>query len=135
MKKKKVLSVDTSTRFGSMGIYEVTDHIKPLAEKKWEGYHSEWIVGFLKELLTSACVQPSCFDEIYVGVGPGSFTGLRVAINMVRGLSYSFSLPIMAIDSLSVVAWPCAEKKTLGLVKSQKKLLLHQFLFQFIRWL
>ena len=116
------LSIDTSTRFGSMGIYD-TCSPKPLAQKEWEGSHSEVITEILTRLLTQSQVTLSDLERIYVGIGPGSFTGLRVAVNMARALSYSFSIPIWAADSLSILAWPHAkEKKNLSLVKMQRNI-------------
>ena len=105
-----VLSIDTSTRLGSMGIYESNPHSStPLAQKEWEGSHSEVITNHLIELLSQAQIKLSDIKEIHLGIGPGSFTGLRVAVNLVRAISYSFSTPIFATNSL--VAWPGPTQK------------------------
>ena len=118
-----LLSLDTSTRFGSMGIYDVqSESPKVLAQKGWEGFHSEVITDFLNTVLLQAQVKVSDLEAIFVGIGPGSFTGLRVGVNLVKALSYSLSTPIWAFNSLSVLAWPHRELNTLSLVKAQQNI-------------
>lgn len=127
-----VFSIDTSTCFGSMGIYEVHAHSSILlAQKEWskkEGSHSEVVTDFLTELLFQAQMKLSDVKGVYVGIGPGSFTGLRVAVNLVRAISYSFSTPIFAVNSLAILAWPHAETmRTLSLMNAQQNIVYVSF--------
>ena len=46
----------------------------------------------------------SKIDYLAVGVGPGSFTGLRIGIGVAQALAYTHSLPILAISSLEMLA-------------------------------
>ncbi len=123
-----VLAIDTSTSMGSMGFYEIhKDQWTLLADKNWVGSHSEVITEILMELLSQAQLKLKQLERIYVGIGPGSFTGLRVSINLVRTISYSFSIPVGAVNSLALLAWPHAhrhgqENKTLSLMKAQKNI-------------
>lgn len=44
-------------------------------------------------------------DVIVVGVGPGSFTGLRVAVSVAQGLAWGFDIPVIPICSLTSQLW------------------------------
>lgn len=60
-------------------------------------------------LLIEACLQQSqCklsdLDAIAVSIGPGSYTSLRVGLSTAKGLCYGLNVPLMPIDSLSIIA-------------------------------
>ena len=61
--------------------------------------HAERLVPMVAELLGAHI--PS---QILVGVGPGSFTGLRVAISAAHGMAIGWSVPLCGFDSLALVA-------------------------------
>jgi tRNA threonylcarbamoyl adenosine modification protein YeaZ len=61
-------------------------------------------------LLVDACLKKSKLtlskiDVFGVGVGPGSFTGLRIGISSVKGLSYALKKPCVGFSSLEAIAW------------------------------
>jgi tRNA threonylcarbamoyl adenosine modification protein YeaZ len=61
--------------------------------------HAERLVPMVADLL--GVHVPS---QILVGVGPGSFTGLRVAIAAAHGMAIGWSVPLAGFDSLALVA-------------------------------
>lgn len=58
------------------------------------------LVASLKELLDLTQVKTSEFNQIILGLGPGSFTGLRVGASVAKALAYVHQLPILGISSL-----------------------------------
>ena len=60
--------------------------------------HNRHVLVMLEELLEGR--SPSDFDAIVCGVGPGSFTGIRVAVGVAQGLAWSLSLPVIPFCSL-----------------------------------
>lgn len=103
-----ILSVDTSSKVGSLAI--VTEEGSKSCSwsrdesGSFKGSHSEVITIKYQELLSEAKIQPQEFSHIAVSIGPGSFTGLRVAINFAKTLAYSYQLPLITLNSLYVMA-------------------------------
>lgn len=56
------------------------------------------------ELLAQAGVAPAALDGVAFGRGPGAFTGLRTACAVAQGLAFGLGRPVLAIDSLALVA-------------------------------
>ncbi len=66
--------------------------------------HSQAILPMLTRLLVSAGLEWEQLDVLAVGVGPGSFTGIRVAIATVAGLNAVLDKPVLGVSSLAVTA-------------------------------
>lgn len=98
-----LLALDTSTAEGSVAVLE-RDRL--LATRKWsrKGSHSELLTHEIEECLKDAGLSPAKLEGICVGVGPGSFTGIRVAVNTARTLGYALSLPIFTYDTTELLA-------------------------------
>ncbi|MFM7502112.1 MAG: tRNA (adenosine(37)-N6)-threonylcarbamoyltransferase complex dimerization subunit type 1 TsaB [Betaproteobacteria bacterium] len=56
--------------------------------------------------------RPEALELIVLDRGPGQFTGLRAGIGLAQGLSMGWGIPILAIDSASVMAWSAWERLT-----------------------
>ncbi len=66
--------------------------------------HATRLLGMAAELLARADVAWSALDRIAVGLGPGTFTGLRVGIATARGLAQSLSVELVGVSSLRALA-------------------------------
>ncbi|MBL8734105.1 MAG: tRNA (adenosine(37)-N6)-threonylcarbamoyltransferase complex dimerization subunit type 1 TsaB [Planctomycetes bacterium] len=62
------------------------------------------LAGLVDELCRAHGVRPAALTALRLDVGPGSYTGLRVAVTFVRFLQRFGELPVLAVDSLAVLA-------------------------------
>ncbi len=65
---------------------------------------SEGLLGAVRAALAEADVRPAALAGIAVGLGPGSFTGLRVALALVKGLAFGYGTPVYGVSSLALLA-------------------------------
>ncbi|MCB0415359.1 MAG: tRNA (adenosine(37)-N6)-threonylcarbamoyltransferase complex dimerization subunit type 1 TsaB, partial [Bdellovibrionales bacterium] len=66
--------------------------------------HSEVILSKIQNLFQKANINFNDLDLLVVTMGPGSFTGVRVGINLINTLSFVFNKPIFSLDSLFLLA-------------------------------
>ena len=66
--------------------------------------HAEALMPLLLEVLAAGGTDFADLGQIAVGVGPGSFTGIRIALAAARGVGLAAKLPVLGVDSFSAVA-------------------------------
>lgn len=66
--------------------------------------HSQAVMPMLESLLARAELGWSSLDMLAAGIGPGSFTGLRIAAATLTGINSSLELPIIELSSLAIGA-------------------------------
>lgn len=72
--------------------------------------HSETLFPLLDDLLGVSGVKVGDFDSFACVVGPGSFTGIRIGMSVVKGFAYAKNKPIIAINSMEMLAYNIIEK-------------------------
>jgi len=98
------LGIDTSTRTGVLAL--VRDD-RLLLEETIDAKlnHSARLLPTLESALEKAGLSLAKLDCVGVGVGPGSLTGVRVAIAFGKGLVFAISKPLVAVSSLEAIAY------------------------------
>jgi len=66
--------------------------------------HSQAILPMLETLLIEAELDWNALQLLAIGIGPGSFTGLRVAAAIMSGINVGLRLPILELSSLAITA-------------------------------
>jgi len=94
-----ILAIDCSTAACTAALLDADGELLAERHEEISRGHAERLVPMIADLL--ADTVPS---EILVGVGPGSFTGLRVAIAAAHGMAIGWSAPLSGVDSLALVA-------------------------------
>ncbi len=111
------------TSLGSGEVCLLRDQM-PIDSLDWEkaGSHSEWLTLKVAELLEQNKLKPTDLKHIYCGVGPGSFTGIRVGVSFSRALAYSLSCPVSSLNTLDLLAAACDKKegRLLSCIDAQK---------------
>ena len=82
-----LLAVDTSTENCSVAIRWQDNFFSEAIESPRE--HSQRLLPFVEQMLQQAETELSQLDGLVVGVGPGSFTGVRIGVSMAQGLAFS----------------------------------------------
>ena len=94
-----ILALDTSTAACTAALLERNGTIVASRDEVIGRGHAERLVPMIAEMLDGHV--PS---KILVGVGPGSFTGLRVGIAAAHGLAIGWSVPLSGMNSLALLA-------------------------------
>lgn len=67
--------------------------------------HGSSLLPTLDELCRAAGLRPTDVQECYVSIGPGSFTGLRVAVTFARHLALASGARLVAVPTMEAIAW------------------------------
>jgi tRNA threonylcarbamoyladenosine biosynthesis protein TsaB len=99
-----ILNIETATKNCSVAIAKEGKTIvcKELATENFS--HAEKLHVFIEQILVESDVQFSELNAIAVSQGPGSYTGLRIGVSSAKGFSYALNIPLIAVDTLQLLA-------------------------------
>jgi len=98
----QVLALDTSTEYCSVALWRdgaVIERCDLVGQR-----HSEVLMEMVDSLLRDADVKLAQVDGIAFGMGPGSFTGVRIACGTTQGLALGANLPVAGVCTLQALA-------------------------------
>jgi tRNA threonylcarbamoyladenosine biosynthesis protein TsaB len=101
----KILAVETSTMLGGLAVMDSAAGLLVEVRVNVEVALSERLMTELDHALRSAGLGVKDMDALAVASGPGSFTGLRIGLSTVKGLSFATGLPVVAVPTLEAFAW------------------------------
>lgn len=122
MYRGRIAAVETSTRFGTVAVWE-GGRVLLEREESVHNAHGESLLPLVDRTLAEVGWAPNTIGRWAVGVGPGSFTGIRVGIATVKGVELATGCEIVAVTSLEALARaaePAPGEWTLALVDAQK---------------
>lgn len=101
-----LLALDTSTRLAGVALYDGERGL--LAEFNWHSAnrHTVELLPQVARLMDLSGVGPGDLRAVGVALGPGSFTGLRVALAAAKGIAVANRLPLLGVPTLDAVAYP-----------------------------
>ena len=103
------LCCESSTLLGSVAVFK-DDQLLAFRESLRQGSHSDIINVYVQEVLHEAGLKLSDVDLFASGIGPGSFTGIRISLNTIKTFAYCFDKKVLGINSLENLAVQCEEK-------------------------
>ncbi len=101
-----LLSIDTCGHNGTVALARLNgDRLAVLAQTDLPGKtYSARLIPAIRELLAAQDFTLPALDAIVVTSGPGSFTGIRIALSTAKGLAEAHSTPILVVSRLAVLA-------------------------------
>ena len=100
----RILGIDTSSKFLSIALGRDDDIIM---EENYllDRQHSSLLVPKIDELLKKSGLSIKAVDAFIVGLGPGSFTGLRIGVSTVKGFGIACGKPCIGVPSIDALAF------------------------------
>lgn len=98
----KILAVDTTTQFLCLGFYgedKLYEYNLELGRR-----HSELLVPTISRALRALDWQLEDIDYFACGLGPGSFTGVRIGLAAIKGFAFALNKPVVGISTLDIIA-------------------------------
>ena len=100
----KILGIDTSTPIGSVALIDgdnlVAEHTLNIVQA-----HSSRLMPAIDGILKWSDSTADTLDGCAVGIGPGSFTGIRIGVATVKSLCYALDKPIVGVSTLEAIAY------------------------------
>jgi tRNA threonylcarbamoyladenosine biosynthesis protein TsaB len=99
-----ILNIETATKNCSVALAKdgQTIAIREIATQNFS--HAEKLHVFIEELLEETNLKLQDLSAIAASQGPGSYTGLRIGVSAAKGLCYALSIPLIAVDTLELLA-------------------------------
>lgn len=105
----KILGIDTTTKVFSIGLTDgknIYEYNLELGTKQ-----SVLLAPTLKRIVLALGWKFEEIDYFACGLGPGSFTGIRVGLSTIKGLSWALKKPVIGFSSLDLLALNATEKE------------------------
>lgn len=103
-----ILHIDTATEFASICLTK-GDTVLGMRSCQDQKQHGAFVQPAIQELMQETGFELIQLDAIAVAEGPGSYTGLRVAMASAKGLCYALNKPLIAINTLKIMAQAALE--------------------------
>ena len=99
-----ILNIETSSKNCSVCLSSKGNLVTSF-ELEDESYrHSELLTSSIQNILNENNLDVSGLSAVSVGIGPGSFTGLRIGFSVAKGLCYPHDIDLIGISSLKIIA-------------------------------
>jgi len=102
-KLSKKLIIDTATKYIYLSLI-IDDVEKQNFYQVGINNHSVTIVPFLNEMLNNERLVLKDIDELIVGIGPGSYTGVRIGVTVAKMIGYLNNIEVSTVSSLALIA-------------------------------
>jgi tRNA threonylcarbamoyladenosine biosynthesis protein TsaB len=99
----RILAVDTSTFVGTVAVLRDGELLSE-SSASVRASHGETLLPRLALALEQAGIKLADIDLFAVGLGPGSFTGVRIGVATAKGLALAENKPLVGVTSLRVIA-------------------------------
>jgi tRNA threonylcarbamoyladenosine biosynthesis protein TsaB len=97
------LAIDTATESCSAALW--VDGKMYSRQASQARMHAELILPFIDELLEQAQISKADIDGLILGIGPGAFTGVRIAVAVAQGIALALNIKVVPVSNLQTLAY------------------------------
>lgn len=98
------LTIDTSSNSCSVAILKDFNLLGEI-NINYKLQHSQQLMPIIDNLLKSLDLKPLDLDNLCLSIGPGSFTGLRIGLSLIKGMALALNIPIYSANSLEILSY------------------------------
>ncbi|BAR91826.1 tRNA (adenosine(37)-N6)-threonylcarbamoyltransferase complex dimerization subunit type 1 TsaB [Blattabacterium cuenoti] len=106
-----ILNLETSTKNCSVSIAKNGICLTSIEECSKEYFHSEKLHTFIQYATSTSGIHLKDLKSVCVSKGPGSYTSLRIGASAARGLCCALNIPLLSVDTLTVMSYKINIKK------------------------
>ena len=99
-----ILNIETSSKNCSVCLSSKGNLVTSFDLEDEDYKHSELLTSSIQNILSENNLDVSGLSAVSVGIGPGSFTGLRIGFSVAKGLCYPHNIDLIGISSLKIIA-------------------------------
>ena len=98
-----ILGIDTSTKICTCSIFDSENGVIAETSLSVKKNHSNIVMPIIDNLFKISDLTINDIDKIAVAIGPGSFTGVRIALGIGKGLAMALNKPLIAVNELDIL--------------------------------
>ncbi len=99
-----ILMLDTASEYVYLALLNRRGDVLEDVYRQGKNDHSVTLMPAMAEMLVKHGVKPTDLSRIIVGIGPGSYTGVRAGVTVAKMLAWSLSIPLSTVSSLALIA-------------------------------
>ena len=98
-----ILGIDTSTKICTCSIFDSENGVIAETSLSVKKNHSNIVMPIIDNLFKISDLTINDIDKIAVAIGPGSFTGVRIALGIAKGLAMALNKSLIAVNELDIL--------------------------------
>ena len=115
----KILAIDTSTTHSSYAVMDDNNIVGDFSINQSMS-HNEILLVMVDEMLKKLNIDIEDIDLFVAVTGPGSFTGIRIGVTVVKALAMALNKPIVAVNTLEALSFGVfSDKKKIPLIDAR----------------
>ena len=124
-----ILGIDTSTKICTCSIFDSENGVIAETSLSVKKNHSNIVMPIIDNLFKISDLNINDIDKIAVAIGPGSFTGVRIALGIAKGLAMALNKPLIAVNELDVLEAIAEgnENEIIPLIDARKERLYYKY--------
>lgn len=115
----KILWIDTATDYVFLSLVIDGTEVGSFYQNDLKN-HAVTIMPLLEELLNNSGLKLKDINQVVVGIGPGSYTGVRIGVSIAKTIGYLNRVTVKTVSTLALMASSAAEENILPLIDARR---------------